>query len=328
MKYVFGPVPSRRLGRSLGIDPVPFKTCNLSCVYCQLGRTSPRTYERGEYCPTEEIINEVSAALAAHAEDDIDWLTFVGSGEPTLHSRLGEMIHRVKALSPIPVAVITNGSLLHRPEVREELLAADALLPSLDAGSAELFARINRPAEGLTFGQLVSGLVAFRRAYRGRLLVEVMLLKGVNDTVAALRDLAAVLRRIDPDEIHVSFPTRPPAEDWVEPPDNEGLMRATALLGDVARLVPTVTGSFDLSGFARATDAVVHIISRHPMREQELVQALTRWQPDQVDEALAELVRSGRAQVVTRYGQRFWSCAGARYVDGAVCESPDDEDSP
>jgi hypothetical protein len=104
-------------------------------------------------------------------------------------------------------------------------------------------------------------------------------------------------------------------------------MRATALLGDVARLVPIVTGTFDLSGFARATDAVVHIISRHPMREQELVQALARWQPEQVDEALAELVRSGRAQVVTRYGQRFWSCAGARYVNGTVCEPPDDSGS-
>ena len=147
MRYVFGPVPSRRLGQSLGIDPIPSKTCNWNCVYCQLGRTSPMTNERRDYFPPSAIVEDVLAAVEAHEPGEIDWVTFVGSGEPTLHASLGAMIREIKAATEIPVAVLTNGALLYRPDIREELTSADAVLPSLDAGSGALHRQINRPRQ-------------------------------------------------------------------------------------------------------------------------------------------------------------------------------------
>jgi len=314
MKYIYGPIPSRRLGQSLGIDPIPLKTCNWNCVYCQLGRTVPLTNARRDYLPPDAIIAEVQAALAAHPRGTIDWISFVGSGEPTLHASLGLMIRQVKAMTTIPVAVITNGALLERPDVRAELLAADAVLPTLVAGTALLYRAIVRPWPELTFERLVEGLVAFRRGYTGKLWVEVMLMAGLNDTDTALRDLAVVLRRVAPDAIHLTLPERPPAEPWVAPPDETGIRRAVATLGELAEVVHPAQGSVDLSGSDNVLDAVVAVITRHPIREAELTRVLERWTPGQVEQAMADLAASGRAQVVTHDGQRFWSSAEARYA--------------
>jgi len=315
MKYVFGPVPSRRLGQSLGIDPIPLKTCNWNCVYCQLGRTAPLTNNRRDCFPRDEIVQQVKTALEAHRREEIDWVTFVGSGEPTLHIGLGWMIRQVKTLASIPIAVITNGSLLYRPDVREELRAADAVLPTLDAGTETLYRTINRPHPHLTFASLVDGLTAFRQVYAGKLWVEVMLVKGLNDSEEAFKDLATVLRGIAPDAIHLSLPIRPPAEPWVQPADEEAIMRATAILGETASLIHPVEGDFDLSGCGDLLEAVVAIITRHPMREEQLLRSLNRWAPCRVTEALRELAVSGRAQVISRFGHQFWTSAGARYAE-------------
>ena len=317
MAYVFGPVPSRRLGQSLGVDTIPLKTCNWNCVYCQLGRSEPLINERKEYIPREVILAEVDAALKSHQPGEIDWVTFVGSGEPTLHSGIGWLIRQVKSLTDIPVAVITNGSLLYLPEVREELAPADAVLPTLDAGSARLYRQIDRPHPALTFQRLTAGLKAFRQSYRGKLWIEMMLVKGLNDGEEALRDLAAVLRDIGPDEVHVLLPDRPPAETWVQPTDEEGLLRAAAILGDIANMVHPAVGEFDLSGYDNVMDAVIAIITRHPMREEQLETALNRWAPEQVRATLAGLKTSGRAQMIERYGVRFWSASPAHYPDPA-----------
>jgi wyosine [tRNA(Phe)-imidazoG37] synthetase (radical SAM superfamily) len=313
MNYVFGPVPSRRLGQSLGIDTIPLKTCNWNCVYCQLGRSVPLTNERRDYVPVQDILFEVEKALRSREKGRIDWVTFVGSGEPTLHSRFGELIRCVKALTTLPVAVITNGSLLFKPEVREELSAADAVLPTLDAGTVELYRQINRPHPQITFERLVDGLIAFREKYRGKLWVEVMLVRGLNDTSQTLEDIAKVLLRVKPDAVHINLPTRPPAETWVQPADSEGLMRALSILGNIAEVVYPAEGSFELSNDENIVDAVIAIISRHPMRQDELERTLARWSPGQVSETLAELEASGRAQIVERYGTRFWSATPARY---------------
>lgn len=315
MKYVFGPVPSRRLGQSLGIDTIPLKTCNWNCVYCQLGRTLPLTNERREYYPAEDILLEAEQALRSHASGEIDWVTFVGSGEPTLHSRVGELIRRVKGLTPLPVAVITNGSLLYLPEVREELSVADAVLPTLDAGTAALYRKINRTHPETTFERLVEGLVAFRDTYQGRLWVEVMLVSGLNDTSQALEDIAKVLKRIKPDAVHINLPTRPPCETWVQPPDEEGLMRAISILGNVAEVVHPAEGSFDLNGYEDVVDAIVGIVTRHPMRQEELERTLKDYPPGQVKEVLETLKDSGRVQVVERLGVRFWSAVPSVYPD-------------
>ena len=315
MQHVFGPVPTRRLGRSLGIDPVPLKTCNFSCVYCQLGRTRRMTVKRKPFFGVTGIVAEVATALDGHQPADIDWITLVGSGETTLSSRLGSLVYFVKSLSHLPVAVITNGSMLHIPKVRAELADADAVLPSLDAGTEELYRRINRPHHDLTFAQHVEGLIEFRKTYRGKLWVEIMLLGGVNDSTVALKDIATVLERVKPDEIHISTPTRPPAELWVELPDTDGLERAESILGRVAKVLKPIGMGGDLRIEGDLADAVLKIVSRHPLQEIELQRMLTRWVRGRVDETMAGLQESGEVQVVKRLGRRFWCAAEMEFPD-------------
>jgi wyosine [tRNA(Phe)-imidazoG37] synthetase (radical SAM superfamily) len=313
MNHVFGPVPSRRLGQSLGIDTIPLKTCNWNCVYCQLGRTVPLNNERREYIPCSAILAEVAEALETHQPHEIDWVTFVGSGEPTLHSGIGQLIRQVKTLSNKPVAVITNGSLLHLPEVRKELSEADAVLPTFDAGNSRLYRKINRPHPDCTFERLLDGLVAFRQEYGGKLWVEVMLVHGLNDTSQALLEIAAHLREIQPDEIHINLPDRPPAETWVELPDDEAMMLALSILGTAAHVVHPAEGTFDLGGHKTLVDAVIAIITRHPMREEDLVKALNAWTSDELSATLEDLKKCGKAQVIERHGRRFWSAISAHY---------------
>lgn len=315
MKYIFGPVPSRRLGQSLGIDTIPLKTCNWNCIYCQLGRTIPVTNERREYVSAEAIILEAEQVLRSCVNDEIDWVTFVGSGEPTLHNRIGWLIRKIKSLTDKPIAVITNGSLLYLPEVREELMTTDAILPTLDAGTAKLYRQINRPHPDLTFERLVNGLTTFRAAYQGKLWVEVMLVRGLNDSTQALEDLAGVLDEIKPDAIHINLPTRPPAETWVQQTDAEGLMRALSIFGSVAEVVHPAQGDFDLSGCENTADAVLQIIARHPMRQDELEDALKRWSPGKVRRVLDHLQSSGRAKVVVRNNVHFWCASPSFYPD-------------
>lgn len=325
MKYIFGPVPSRRLGKSLGIDNIPLKTCNWNCVYCQLGRSRPLINERKAYYPREEILEDVREALTTHKSGEIDWVTFVGSGEPTLDASLGWLIRQVKGITDIPVAVITNGALLYLPEVRHDMLAADAVLPSLDAGTTKLYRQINRPHPEITYERLLEGLTAFRRAYKGKLWIEVMLVRGLNDTEEALRSIANRLDQLKPDEVHINLPTRPPVEAWVQPPDEEGLMRASAILGDIARIVHPAEGTFDLSGFDNLLDAVVGIITRHPLPQEELEGTLSQWMPSRVEQLLVDLETSGRAQVVERYGVRFWVATPSYFPDDLKSQatSPD-----
>jgi wyosine [tRNA(Phe)-imidazoG37] synthetase (radical SAM superfamily) len=313
MKYVFGPVPSRRLGMSLGIDTIPIKTCNWNCVYCQLGRTVPLANKRLEYVPRFDILAEVQSTLDDRSSPQPDWITFVGSGEPTLHIRLGWLIQKVKSMTDIPVAVITNGSLFHLPDVRRDLKIADAVLPSLDAGSATLYRKINRPHPQITFDRLVSGLIAFREEYHGHFWLEVMLVRGLNDTEQALQDLAVIVKRIQPDEVHINIPDRPPAEEWVRPPNEDGLARALAILGKTARIVRPATGVSASGKDGTITEAILGIITRHPMREQDLIHTLANWSPQELRRGLDELLISGKAQIIQRYGCQFYSAASARY---------------
>jgi len=297
----------------LGIDPIPLKACSYNCVYCQLGRSAPLTHRRRTFAEPGRVVAEVKRALESHAAHEIDWVTFVGSGEPTLHRDLGWMIRAVKAATRIPVAVITNGGLLHRPEGRSELRVADAVLPTLDAGSASLFRRINRSHPDISFVRVIEGMVAFRQEFRDELWVEVMLVRGLNDADTALEDLEAWLKRIRPDEVHLSLPIRPPAESWVQPANHAGIARATARLGRIARVLRPPDGEFDLSGYDDIVDAVIGVITRHPMRQDELERTLERWAPNELDAVLSRLLSSGRAKVVTRYGGRFWTAGRSRH---------------
>ncbi len=204
--HIFGPVPSRRLGRSLGVDLVPFKTCTYDCIYCQLGRTTCKTHERKEWVPMDAVLEELKQKLATHP----DYITLSGSGEPTLCPRLGEIIERIKAMTSIPVAVLTNGSLLWLKEVRAAVALADVVMPSLDAGDDLLFQTVNRPHPEITFERLVSGLEQFRREFTGQYWLEVMLLAGHTALPAHVQKIAHWVQRIRPDRVQLNTATRPP----------------------------------------------------------------------------------------------------------------------
>lgn len=315
MKYVFGPIPSRRLGRSLGIDLIPLKTCNWNCVYCQLGRSKPLTNKRRCYNPPDEILSEIDQVLDFHQAADIEWITIVGSGEPTLHSDIGFIIREIEQRTDTPLAVITNGSLLHLPEVRAELGMADAVLPSLDAGSTELYRNINRPHPEIPFHLLIDGLIAFRSEYNGRLWVEVMLVDSMNTNEEALTDISAALEMVNPDEVHINIPTRPSAETWVQPPDRDTIRRAVSILGMQTNVLYPVHGIYDVSGPNDELSELVGIISRHPISEDEISVILGHWPPEKVNQALKEIEINRFAKKVVRNEVVFWVASGSHFPE-------------
>lgn len=265
MKHVFGPVPSRRLGRSLGISPIPKKTCNYSCVYCQLGRTNPMTATPQAFYPVEEILDEFVRALGGI---EYDVVTIVGEGEPTLYRGLGQLIEGVKALTDKPVAVITNGALLTDPAVAAALMEADIVLPSLDAYDEASFKRIDRPVGSIRFEAVQDALRWFTRAYPGELWLEIMLVAGMNDSDEALSAFQAILRQLRYDRLYINAPVRPPAEQNVEAPSKERMARAVELLSGVSIDMLT-DGAFD-SEIADDFEATLSIIRRHPMNQHEI----------------------------------------------------------
>ena len=270
---VFGPVPSRRLGRSLGINALPPKTCDYACVYCQLGRTTHMTVERQGFYDVGELMNEVERAVRAALSQDerIDYLTFVPDGEPTLDRDLGEMIGRVRDFG-IPVAVITNGSLLWRDDVREDLSAADLVSVKIDAVDPVVWKRVDRPHRSLSLEAVLEGLRDFSRDFGGTLLTETMLVSGVNDGEAHLKELASFVGGLSAHASYLSIPTRPPAEPWVVPPGEDVLARAYALFSSVVPHVEYLIG-YEGDAFSRTGDVredLLSITAVHPMRRGAL----------------------------------------------------------
>lgn len=210
MEYLFGPVLSRRLGLSMGVDLLPPKTCNMDCNYCEIGRTTCLTVQRERYVPEKRVIREIRSI----SNCDFDYLTFAGSGEPTLHSGLGQIIRAARVSVDAPVVVITNSSLLSRPEVRDEVSNADLVLPSLDAATQKTFEAINRPAPGIRIEEIVEGLKQLRQNFSGEMWLEVMLVKGINDHEAPM--IASLVDEINPDRVQLNTVVRPPSEP-VEP---------------------------------------------------------------------------------------------------------------
>jgi len=206
-RYLFGPVPSRRLGCSLGVDIVPMKTCTQNCIYCQLGKDAPQTLQRKDYVSIEAVLSELEQKINEGLE--ADFITISGSGEPTLHSQLGKLIDGIRIITGIPVAVITNGTLLSDPAVRQDCCKADVVLPSLDAGDPETFKKMNHPHADLDFKQFVDGLVRFRNEYTGQLWLEVFFCEGVNTDEASVRNIAELIPLINPDKVQINTSVRP-----------------------------------------------------------------------------------------------------------------------
>lgn len=265
-KFVFGPVPSRRLGESVGVSPIPEKTCNYSCVYCQLGRTNKMTATRREYFPLEDILAQVKDFIESGTPYDV--VSIVGEGEPTLYSRLGELICGIKAMTEKPVAVITNGALLCKAEVREELKNADIVLPSFDAFDEESFKKIDRPHGLLKYDEIYNGLVTFSNEYDGQLYLEVMLCDGMNTSDEQMQKLAAAIKNIRHDKLYVNTPVRPPAEDFVKAADRETVEKAVNLMDGISIDMLT-SGSF-YSDKEDNLDAILNICRRHPMNHFEI----------------------------------------------------------
>ncbi len=267
--YVYGPVPSRRLGRSLGVSPIPPKTCSYSCVYCQLGRTTQFRAGRKSFFPKEDILAEI---IESAPKDGTDYVTFVGDGEPTLNKDLGWLIQRTKEELHLPVAVITNGSLLFKEDVREDLGKADVVIPTLDACSERVFRIINRPHRNVRFEQMLQGLVDFRREYSEQIWIEVMLIKDLNDTTVELQGIKNAIDMISPDRVYVLTPIRPPAEPWVRPSDPETILKAQEIMGGAIPVTGLETGQFGLGEFSDARQAILEIGSRHPLRREQVTE--------------------------------------------------------
>ena len=266
IKYLFGPIPSRRLGRSLGVSPIPEQTCNYTCVYCQLGRTTHMTNKRQNFFPCEEILEEFRRYT--QKEQNFDVVTVVGEGEPTLYEDLGRLLIGLKELTDKPVAVITNGALLYDKKVREDLCHADIVLPSMDAVDEEMFHKIDRPYGRIKFDQVCQGLIDFSKEYQGELYLEIMLLEGLNCDDESLDKFARMLKEIRYDRVYVNTAVRPPAEDNVVPADKETMERAAARLGAIS--IDTLTSGSFISETEDPMEAVVSICRRHPMNQFEI----------------------------------------------------------
>lgn len=272
---LFGPVPSRRLGRSLGIDVIPPKTCTLDCLYCESGPTTHLTLHRKAFVPPDRVLAELRDFLKRHPES-LDALTFSSAGEPTLYEPLGDLISAIKALCrSIPLVVLTNGTLLWDAAVRRGLMGADRVVPSLDAADPDVFARLNRPHPRLDFHEVVEGLKAFRREYRGAYHLEILLVKGINDSAAHLRDLAALVRRIGPDRVELNTVVRPPALPGTEGLTTEAMQVAA---GFFTSCPVDVVGGYEAKGTVgeegSLDERVVKLVRRRPCSVEEMADAL------------------------------------------------------
>jgi wyosine [tRNA(Phe)-imidazoG37] synthetase (radical SAM superfamily) len=227
-RYIFGPVPSRRLGRSLGLDIVPAKVCSLDCIYCQVGRTTKKTIERKEYVPVQKVLDELKARIEKGLQ--ADFITISGSGEPTLNSRLGFLIDEIKKITDIPVAILTNGTLLYRQDVRIDCAKADVVLPSLDAADEQTFAKINRPHPDISIEKWVAGLVQFRKEYAGQVWLEVFIVDGVNTGGAEIAAIKKAIERIRPDKVQLNTAVRPTAEPGVKRVSPAALLKIARLI--------------------------------------------------------------------------------------------------
>jgi len=299
MSYLFGPVPSRRLGRSLGVDLIPRKSCPYDCVYCEVGPTTRPTLRRFPY-QAEAILEELRHYLKEGGSEP-DFITLAGSGEPTLNLDLGRIIRAIKSLTAIPVAVLTNGALLHLPEVRRELAEADVVLPSLDTAREETFQRINRPVAGFTLDLLLQGFAACRREYPGQIWLEILLLKGLNDSPEELAALSRVLQDLAPDKVQLNTSVRPGVEDWARALTREELKAAAARLGPGVEVIAAFNGSTPPSP-AGSDTALVEMLARRPMTALDLSRALGA-PLAQVKAQLKRLCDSGRLSF-SLYGDR------------------------
>ncbi len=235
-KHIFGPINSRRLGTSLGIDAIYFKVCSFDCLYCEVGITNIKTIERKEWVKKDDIIAELKDYLAKN-DKKLDYITFSGSGEPTLNSKIGEIIDEIKKITNTKVAVLTNSSLIDDKNVQNELLKADLVVPSLDAVTETLFHQIDLPHKDIKIENIINGLIEFRKIYTGQIWLEVLVLKGFNDTDEEFNKIAQCVKLIKPDKVQINNLDRKPSYDIAKKADFETVEKLKKILSGIVEVI-------------------------------------------------------------------------------------------
>ena len=298
--FVYGPVPSRRLGRSLGVDLVPYKVCSYDCIYCQLGRTTTHTCERREWFPADAVLADIAAAL--HSAPD--YITLSGSGEPTLHSGIARIVEGIKALTEIPVAIITNGSLLSREDVRRSLAALDLVVPSLDAAEEALWRRVNRPEPSLAFDEMIEGLVAARRELSAQFWLEILVCAGITDADDHIEKLKRAIERIGPDKVHLNTVVRPPADSEARRVSDQRMHEIAVRLSGVAEVVGDSKTPAGDKGRAGAAE-ILTLLQRRPCTLQDIAAGLAV-HPNEALKHIDGLLQDGRITAKTRVSKVFY----------------------
>ena len=261
-KYFYGPVPSRRLGLSYGVDIVPFKVCTLDCIYCQLGKSTDLTIERSNYGPIEPILAELEEILSKGLKTE--FITIAGSGEPTLNLQLGKLIEGIKNITDIPVAILTNGTLFYNEDVRTDCAKADVVIPSLDAGDAETFQKVNRPHRDINIENLISGLSEFRDEFSGQIWLEVFFVESLNTKSDHIAKIRNAIDRIRPDKVQLNTAVRPTAEPNLKRLDIETLHTIAAQLGPQCEIIADFSTLQHVKYSENKADNVLSILKRRP----------------------------------------------------------------
>ena len=311
-KHLFGPVPSRRLGMSLGIDLIPHKICTLNCIYCECGTTNGLTHERQEYVPVEEVYRELKDFFKNNP--DPDYLTFSGAGEPTLHSHIGEVIAKVKDLRPgIPVAVLTNGTLFNDPVVRKELMQADLVLPSLDAATDMALRRINRPQRSLKAADYVDGLVRFSQEFKGEIWLEILILPGYNDGEENLVALKKAIQKINPGRIQLNTLDRPGTVEGLLPARMAQLQEIATFFGvkQVEIIAPPEKRNKVKYYRTDVESAILETISRRPCTLADLEKMLGL-HINEINKYLGVLGEAGKVETVKEERGIFYQLSESR----------------
>ncbi|UCC12259.1 MAG: radical SAM protein [candidate division WOR-3 bacterium] len=312
-KYTYGPVPSRRLGFSLGVDIIPFKTCTFDCIYCQLGKTTNKTARRAEYTPAQDIVDEIRRVLTKHKH--IDYLTFSGSGEPTLHSRLGYIISSIKKFSDIPVAVLTNGSLLTMADVREDLSHADVVAPTLCGTASDIVQRINQPVSRITSDTILQGLMDFRNGYTGDIWLEVMLIQDLNDTDEHIKRLAARIKKISPEKIHLNTVVRPPSDKNIRAVPLEKLRVIQNLLGERCEIIAGFDKKMSPTDLKNRRDDIMNVIKRRPVTLDDIVR-VTGVHIQEAQKILDSLISNNMIRFSEHNGHRYYEAMNRHATPG------------
>jgi len=302
-KYIYGPVPSRRLGLSLGVDIIPYKNCSYDCIYCQLGRTTNKTIMRKEYAPAEEILRETKRYFKNIKS--VDYITFSGSGEPTLHSKIGYLIKEIKKITKIPITVLTNGSLLSMPEVRHELAEADIVLPTLCSVNQDFFQKIHRPHREISLESTIRAFIDFRKMYTGKIWLEIMLVKGINDSKSQIMKLITAVEEINPDKIQLNTVIRPPSERYALALSAKELEEIRKLFGQNCETVTSFKEKKDIASIIDNRKKILDVIRRRPVSLND-ISNITGLHENEILKYLDHLRKEKKVELNEHHGINYY----------------------